>query len=443
MITIIRKRPLRHPWLSCQKYKFLFSFVPVLAVHPQRLLRNFICIVISGAAFFIISFLFLPLIVHARELPGVQKYIKNGGYALSKNGRTAFSQNLEKNYIPASTIKLITSLAALEILGPDYRFSTRLYLDKEKNLYIQGSGDPFLVSERVSAIAQIVAGQGITEIEDIILDDSAFALETGTAGSENSKNPYDAQCAALGVNFNSLPLRVVHKVKVQSAEPQTPYLPLMGQIGKELTTGNHRVNINAFPDSGSLSNILLYSGQLFQSLFEQHGIKVTGEIKNGHVAPDTALLLNYVAEETVTDLVKSCLLSSNNFMANQLFLAIGAAVYGLPAKWEKSRKAMNTFIHNTLKLADRQIVMVEGSGLSPQNRISPEAMILVLEKFKPYASLIPIKYGVRMKSGTLRKSGVFCYAGYFMKGKDVDPFVILLNQKQNRRDKILKRLYRQ
>ena len=443
MITITRKRPLLHPWLNCLKYKFLFSFLLVLVVHPQKLLRNFICIVISGAAFFILSFLLLPPVVQARELPEVQKYIKNGGYALSKKGRTVFSQNLEKNYIPASTIKLITSLAALEILGPDYRFSTRLYLDKEKNLYIQGSGDPFLVSEKVTIIAQIIAGQGISEIEDIILDDSAFALETGTAGSENSKNPYDAQCAALGVNFNSLPLRVVRQVKVQSAEPQTPYLPLMGQIGKGLATGNHRVNINAFPDSGSLSNSLLYTGQLFQSLLEQHGIKVTGEIKNGHVAPDTALLLNYVAEETVTDLVRSCLQSSNNFMANQLYLAIGATVYGLPAKWEKSRKAMNTFIHNTLKLDDKQIVMVEGAGLSPQNRISPEAMILVLEKFKPYLSLIPIKHGVRMKSGTLRKTGVFCYAGYFMKGKDVDPFVILLNQKQNRRDKILKRLYLQ
>lgn len=443
MITITRQRPLPHPWLSCLKYKFLFSFVLVLAVHPQKLLRNFICIVLSGAAFFILSFLLLPPVVQGRELPEVQKYIKNGGYALSKNGQTVFSQNLEKNYIPASTIKLITSLAALEILGPDYRFSTRLYLDQKKNLYIQGSGDPFLVSEKVSAIAQIIAGQGISEIEDIILDDSAFALETGTAGSENSKNPYDAQCAALGVNFNSLPLTVVHKAKVQSAEPQTPYLPLMGQIGKELTTGNHRVNINSFPDRSSLSNSLLYSGQLFQSLLEQHGIKVTGEIKNDRVAPDTKLLVNYIAEETVTDLVTSCLLSSSNFMANQLYLAIGVAAYGLPAKWEKSREAMDNFIHNTLKLDDRQIVMVEGSGLSPQNRISSEAMISVLEKFKPYASLIPLKYGVRMKSGTLRKSGVFCYAGYFLKGKEVDPFVILLNQKQNWRDKILKSLYLQ
>ncbi len=418
----------------------------MLAVYLQCssyiLLRNFISTVVSGAVFFILSSLLFPLAGQARELADIQKYIKNGGYALSKNGQTVFSQNLQESFLPASTIKIVTSLAALEILGSDHRFVTRLYFDKQNNLYIQGTGDPFFVSEKVNIIAQIVAEQGVTNIQNIILDDSAFALEASTEGSGNSKNPYDAQCAALGVNFNTLPLMVIHNAKVQSPEPQTPYLPIMGRIGKELTSGYHRVNINAFSNIGSLSNTLLYCGQLFQTLLEQQGVMVAGKIKHGHVPPDTPVLLNYVAEETVSDLVRSCLLSSSNFMANQLYLAVGVARYGLPATWEKSRKAMNDFIYSSLKLTDKQITMVEGSGLSLKNRISPEGMILVLEKFEPYTSLIPLKYGVRMKSGTLRKSGVFCYAGYFIKGKDVDPFVILLNQKQNQRDKILKILYR-
>ena len=414
----------------------------MFAVHLHKLLRNAFSQSVSGAVVF---FFLLPAICHAQELPKANKYITNGGYALSKNGKTVFSKNLKKRFIPASTIKLVTSLAALEILGPDYHFSTWIYFDKKRKiLYIKGSGDPYLVSEKVRKITLDIASKGIVEISDIVLDDSSFALEhKKTKGSDNSTNPYDAVCSALAVNFNSLPLKVLHKAKVRSPEAQTPYLKIMGQIGKELTSGYHRVNVDAFPQRASLSNGLLYCGQLFKALLRENGVTITGNIKHGDVPLNTPLLHHYIANESVSDLVQRCLLSSSNFMANQLFLALGANVYGFPATWRKGQKTMNAFIHNSLGLSDNQIHMVEGSGLSMENLVSPEAMILILNKFKPFASLIPIKYGVRMKSGTLRKSGVFCYAGFIRKEKSYNTFVVLLNQKRNGRDKILKILYRQ
>ncbi|MCF8055354.1 MAG: D-alanyl-D-alanine carboxypeptidase [Desulfocapsa sp.] len=416
-----------------------------MSLFLPQLLRNvlFVFLVFSGAVFLSITSLLVPPVTQAGEIPKINRYIQNGGYGLSRNGQVLFSKNLQKRFIPASTIKLVTSLAALEILGPDYRFSTSLFLDKNTNLHILGSGDPFLVSEKVNTIAQLIREQGITEIQDILLDDSAFSLEGPTEGSENSTNPYDAQCTALGVNFNTIPLKVIHKAKVQSPEPQTPYLPLMGQIGKELPSGYHRANIEAFPPQEHLSNTLLYCGQLFKTLMQRNGIKVKGIIKHGQVPQDTPPLLKYTANETVRDLVQSCLLSSSNFMANQLYLAVGAKQYGFPATWEKAQKAMKNFIDTTLGLSPQQIKMVEGSGLSTNNHITPEAMLLVLEKFRPYASLMPEKYGVLMKSGTLKNSGVFCYAGYIPKGNSTSPFVILLNQKKNSRDKILTILYQQ
>jgi serine-type D-Ala-D-Ala carboxypeptidase/endopeptidase (penicillin-binding protein 4) len=418
--------------------------LPVSVVQKQKLLWKFSYAFIFGAVFLFIIPLLLPINSPAQELPGLRKHIENGGYALSKNGKTLFSKNLKTNFIPASTIKLITSLAALQILGPDHHFNTHLYLDSSNTLYIKGSGDPFLVSEKIGKITELIAEQGITEIRDIVLDDSAFALEHETTdGSENSTKPYDVKCTSLGVNFNTLPLKVVHKGKVKSPESQTPYLPIMGRIGKDLTSGYHRVNVDAFPSEGMLTNSLLYSGQLFQTLLEQQGVSVTGKIRQGRVPKDTPQILNYYSEETISDLVQACLLSSNNFMANQLYLAVGVAQYGFPATWEKSQTAIADFIRNVLKLADTQVTMVEGSGLSKKNRISPEAMLVVLEQFRPYANLIPIKYGVQMKSGTLRKSGVFCYAGFINRGKTANPFVILLNQKKNGRDKILKLLYQQ
>lgn len=414
------------------------------SIVAQKLLRKIHYSIFSGAVLFFFVSLFLPCLSQSGELPKLRKYISNGGYALSTNGKTLFSKNLTTPFIPASTLKLVTSLAALEILGPDHFFSTYIYRDTQGTLYVKGSGDPFLVSEKIRTIARLIAEKGVTEINDIILDDTAFALEhLITDGSINSSNPYDVGCTALGVNFNTVPLKVLQHAKVESPESQTPYLRIMGSIGKNLNSGFHRVNVDAYPRQSKLANNLLYFGQLFQTLLEEQGIMVKGTIKQGVVPQETKLLLQYTAEETTGDLVKSCLLSSNNFMANQLYLAIGVKQYGSPATWKKSQKALTAFIHNSLGLRNQHITMVEGSGLSMKNRITPEALLVVLEQFKPYASLLPIKYGVVMKSGTLRKSGVFCYAGLIHRGKDTSCFVILLNQKQNNRDKILKVLYHQ
>lgn len=395
------------------------------------------------AVFLFIAFANTVQVCLANEIPAAGQYIQNGGYALSRNGKISHSANSDTLFIPASTIKLVTSLASLEILGPDFRFHTRIYLDAKQNLVIQGFGDPFLVSEKVNTITKLVAEQGVTKIQNIILDDHAFSLDSPVDGSQNSKRTYDVNCSALAVNFNSLPLQILHKAKVKSPEPQTPYLPIMGQIGRNLPSGFQRVNIDAFPKRTKLTNSLLYCGQLFQVFLEKHGIQVNGSIKHGHIPTKTQPLLDVIASETISELIESCLLSSNNFMANQLYLALGAKKYGFPATWAKSRSAMDIFIEEELHLSKQQLTMVEGSGLSKKNRITPEAMLLVLERFRDHAALIPIKYGTRMKSGTLTKSGVFCYAGYIPKGKENEPFVIFLNQRQNRRDKILKLLYRQ
>ncbi len=414
----------------------------VVAEHHQKLLRKVGRFV--GVVFLFLLFIASPPQLSAGDIPELNKLITNGGYALNKKGETLFSKNFRSTFIPASTIKLLTCLAALELLGPDFHFSTDIYLDPASTLYIKGYGDPFLVSEKVRSITEKIAALGIKNIKNIILDNSAFALEhEKTEGAGNSTNPYDSSSSALAVNFNTLPLKVVHGAKIKSPEPQTPFIPLMGIVGNGLDSGFHRVNIYAFPQISSISNSLLYCGQLFKTMLEEQGILVKGEIFHGKVPSGAQLLLTYNAEESISDLVESCLFSSNNFMANQLYLAIGVARYGFPATWKKSNLAMNNFIRNNLKLTNDQVTMVEGSGLSIKNRVTPEAMIMILSKFRPYASLIPVKYGVRMKSGTLRESGVFCYAGYFSRGKKIDPFVILLNQKQNGRDKILTILYQQ
>jgi len=434
MITL--KRPLLHPWKNCQKSDPLQTFSP-LKLLPKSTLS------IWRAVFLFLLLFNSSTISNAGEIPALQKYIKNGGYALAKNGKLLYSHEFKTPFIPASTLKLVTSLAALKLLGQNFHFHTKFFLDAEQNLIIQGFGDPFLVSEKITAISEQLVNLGLTSIEDIILDDSAFNLESVPEGSTGTKKPYDVNCSALAVNFNTLPLKVYRDAKVTSPESQTPYIPLMGEIGKRLKSGYHRVNVDAFSQHSNLSNSLRYSGELFQTSLAKQGISSRGILRHGKKPNNATLLLDFSAQESIAELIESCLLSSNNFMANQLYLALGVRRFGYPASWLKSRLVMLDFIRQDLQLNEKQITMVEGSGLSDRNRITPEALITVLEHFRPYASLIPVKYGTRMKSGTLNKTGVFCYAGYIPDGKRSRSFVILLNQRQNHRDQILKILYRQ
>ncbi|MBU0663777.1 MAG: D-alanyl-D-alanine carboxypeptidase [Proteobacteria bacterium] len=375
-----------------------------------------------------------PGLLHADQAVSAKNFIHQGGYALVSDGHISMAENSTTPFIPASTLKIITSLAALEILGPDYHFATRISRDQYNNLYIQGSGDPFLLTENIISIVQRLQETGVEQINNLIMDESAYQLDFPADGCENSTNPYDAWNSALAVNFNSIAIRVAPDRTVSSADPKVPFLPMMQTIGATLPPGHHHLNVNAFKATGKLSNTLRYSGELFAALLAQKQIIVRGAITAGQTPTTATPLLSYRSDKTVQEMIKQCLKYSNNFVANQLFLACGSARLGAPATWDKARTALRSYISENLGISESELVMFEGSGLSRRNRMTPRAMITALQKFAPYQELLPIKKGFPLKSGTLK--GVYCYAGYIPQQQDA-PFVILLNQVQNNRDEVL------
>ena len=379
-----------------------------------------------------------PDLLCADQTAPVANLIRHGGYALAVNdGHIAIAKNDATPFVPASTLKIITALAALDILGPDHRFATRISRDQQNNLYIQGGGDPFLLTENITTIAQNLYNVGVRQIGNLIVDESGYQLDTITDGCENSTNPYDAWNGGLAVNFNSIAIKVAADHTISPDDPKVPLLPMMQTIGAALPPGHHHVNVNAFATSGELSNTLRYTGELFTALLQKQQIEIKGKIMAGQTPPQAAPLLTYRSEKTVQDMLKQCLKYSNNFVANQLFLACGAARFGAPATWDKGRAALRTYIKENLSLSESELVMEEGSGLSRNNRITPRAMLTALRKFSPYRELLPLKNNIPLKSGTL--TGVYCYAGYLPQQQDA-PFVILLNQPQNNRDEILQLL---
>ena len=360
--------------------------------------------------------------------------VDNGGYAVKKNGKYILTHNLHTTYMPASVIKIATALAALDVLDPSFRFETALYRDTHNNLFIKGYGDPFLVSEEVVIIIRKLKELGWTEINDIYLDNTAFNLEKSADGSGLSDNPYDAQNSALAVNFNTVNIEIHETDRVVSAEEQTPTLQLMAKLAAGFKPGVHRINISKDKTNGDII-INRYVGELFRAFQKQENIAGTGIIAAHEVPADLEPFYIHRSSKTLEDIIGPLLLYSNNFIANQLFLVLGTNKFGYPATWEKSIQVMSDILQNKFNLSENEIKIVEGSGLSRKNRVSPHAMIKLLDAFKPYAELLPQEEGRLLKSGTLR--GIYSYAGYFVENERLDSFVLLLNQEKNNRDRVL------
>ena len=115
---------------------------------------------------------------------------------------------------------------------------------------------------------------------------------------------------------------------------------------------------------------------------------------------------------------------SNNFMANQILLALGAAHAGPPATLQKGVDAVNQFAATTLSM--KGFTVAEGSGLSRKNRLSADHMLTILQAYRPFAHLLRSAPAERYKTGSLK--GVRTRAGYLLgDGQQLYPYVIFIN----------------
>ncbi len=342
---------------------------------------------------------------------------------------------LDTPFIPASIIKISTALVALQVLGPEFRFRTELYLDDAGNLTIRGFGDPMLVSEEVDLIARELRAKGVRQIRSIAIDPSRFALDADVPGRGDSANPYDAAVGPVAVNFNTVPL-LVGANTIRSAEPQTPTLPLMREMGRGLSPGRYRLNICR---SGRSPQRIMarYTAELFQAIFLRNGIACGMAWRIREVPPGSVPFHVHLAAKNLERVCAAMLRYSSNYVANLVFLTTGAHRFGYPATWEKARRAVARELALLLGPAASRIRQVDGAGLSRENRVTARAMLALLQAFRSYRRLLPERRGVRLKTGTLQ--GVYNLAGYLAGG---GPFVVLLNQQGNRRLALLERLRR-
>lgn len=360
-------------------------------------------ILFCAAIFFQVFFLLQPPDSGARKRIPCESQIKSSDSFLvaTSNGKILFEKNAAEQRVPASTLKVLTALAVLNHFGPSYHFQTGFYMDPHGNLKIKGYGDPLLISEVLHHIADILSKRA-ESFRNIILDDTYFSSQIKIPGCENTTNPYDAPIGALCANFNTVDFKR-KKNGLCSTESQTPMVPFMeNQIRTlGLKSGRRTFTHNS-------KEAALYVGELLRHLLKERGVSTRGTIRFGAVLPADTLVFTYRSMFPLETVVEKMLHSSSNFMANQIFVALGASVYGPPGTLAKGIRATQAYIKKELGL--KHIRIVEGSGLSRKNHLSAYDMLTILEKFKPYKDLLKKQGDVLYKTGSL--SGISARAGY-------------------------------
>ena len=184
---------------------------------------------------------------------------------------------------------------------------------------------------------------------------------------------------------------------------------------------------------------LRHTAELMISLLRQTGIDTENSAIRSRVAAGAQLIFSLESELNAKEMLRSCLLHSTNFVANQMVLVAAAQRFGAPATWWKAKMLLESTAYHTLKLTPGDLQIQEGSGLSRRTRVSPQAMLTILRAFEPWKELLPEKFGVLAKTGTM--TGVSCLIGYKDTSLGLARFAILLNQERNRRKEVLDALF--
>jgi serine-type D-Ala-D-Ala carboxypeptidase/endopeptidase (penicillin-binding protein 4) len=325
--------------------------------------------------------------------------------------RVAWQADLPVN--PASLMKLLPTLAALEQLGPTYTWTTPVWLQGtvrdgvlDGSLVIKGQGDPRLVIERVWLLLRRVQQLGVREIRgDIVLDRSAFAIAETPPGEFDGEplRPYNASADALLLNFRSLVLTITPDAATGRAsvtmEPSlagvtvTPSLPLISGPcgdwrrglkadfgspqridlpGSYPTACGERLWPIAFADPPS------YNARVVDGAWRDLGGRLIGRVRDG-LAPASVRPSFELVSPSLAEVIRDINKFSNNVMAQQLFLtlalptggpAFAPGTAGPAATVAGAREVVTRWAQQRFGDAAQGLVVDNGSGLSRDSRAS-------------------------------------------------------------------------
>lgn len=347
------------------------------------------------------------------------------------------SMGAHQSLNPASVMKLVTTYAALDLLGPEHRWTTGFYSNApiqrgvlQGDLYVRGGGDPKWVLERIEAAFVDLQNQGVRAIAgDLVLDHSGFDVPPLNPGDFDGEHlrPYNTTPDALLVNFKSVllyftPDRQAGVARVRSEPPLMGLrvdatVPLNRRSCADWRTGLRAdfSNPNAIRLRGSYAlgcgeqvwpvayqDPASYAARALEGLWRNGGGVLTGRVRSG-ITPTNARLVLAADSLPLSDIIADVNQFSNNVMAQQVFLSLTAppAVAG----FERSREVLARWWAQTFGPAVAAPVVDNGSGLSRDERITPNALLHLLRHaaHHPQAEPFVQSLSVAGVNGTTRR----------------------------------------
>ena len=352
---------------------------------------------------------------------------------------------------PASVMKLVTTYAGLELLGPSYTWNTPVYLDGsvangvlQGNLIIQGRGDPKLVLELLWLLLRRVQGLGIKSISgDILLDRSAFATPAQNPADFDGEplRPYNAAPDALLINYKAVVMTFTpnYGSGVASVNFEPPLANVQMQTSVPLTSGNkagaplgdcsdYRGALLAdFSDPFRISfrgsypaacgekvwpvayaDPPSYAERAVLGLWQDMGGKLGGRVREGRAPAGLKSAFESVSP-TLAEVIRDINKYSNNVMAQQLFLTLSLNPGAGGASQEASREAVRSWWRDRFgeSFSGQDMpVLDNGSGLSRQERITPQGLARMLQTAYVSGAMPELMASLPITGidGTLRRS---------------------------------------
>jgi D-alanyl-D-alanine carboxypeptidase/D-alanyl-D-alanine-endopeptidase (penicillin-binding protein 4) len=397
--------------------------------------------------------------------------------------KVLYRRNEEMALNPASNVKVVTTAAALSVLGPEHRWATRLYHRRdalqagviEGDLWLRGGGDPQLVTEDLYLLAGDLRARGVRRITGgIVVDASRFDRDELPPGYDQKDElaSYRAPSGASSVNFNTFVVRVQPAATVGAPPHAVIEPPVPGIVlASSATTGegaHDRIRVAIEIDDKGRTKVTLtgaigvkagpsgyrypvadpsrYAGEVLAVVLKQRGIRLgRAKIKTGRIPEDAALIASHHSPP-LSVMVRAVNKFSNNFMAEQILKSM--APEGAPATFTAALERVRGFLEDS-NVPTQGLVLGNGSGLYDTNRISAATLTrllaLVHRDFRVAgdfsASLAvmgvdgttrsrlresTMRRFIRAKTGTL--DGVSSLSGYVGAiGRDPIAFAILFN----------------
>jgi len=338
-------------------------------------------------------------------------------------GEVLYRHESDRRQQPASNAKLVTSAAALEVLGPDYHFSTTVAASASTtnsvlrgDLYLKGTGDPTMLAADYDALAAQVAASGVRLVTgNLVADDTWFddmRLASGWAWDDEPFY-YNAQVSALtaapDTDFDAgsiivtvtpgaaagQPVRVTttpptdHVKIVSSAVTGAPGSGSSITVDREHGTNNILVTGSMATDASADNEFMAvwdptgYAASLLSAALRAHGVRVLGRTTRA-ATPAGATQLAARQSIPLHDLLTPFLKLSNNLHAEILVKAMGRARSNT-GSWDAGVAAIKTVLPG-LGIDPARMFLVDGSGLSRMDHVSPDQIsaLLIAARAKPW-----------------------------------------------------------